>query len=159
MTTEQVSIAALVSHFSFRCASKYASLHIVFTLDPVSIMAFVIWAEILASTCGPTMGLAQVTVFMTRSNTSKQVTSLMENAPGNCFEPSSFSEKIPGHCSEPLSFSVSFPTLFSLCSTSILLTERGAPSLLALSRQLRQSSYLAKIILSHPLHLCLCSSE
>src|SRR5271170_3827873 len=145
MTTEQVSIAALVSHFSFRCASKYASLHIVFTLDPVSIMAFVIWAEILASTCGPTMGLAQVTVFMTLSNTSKQVTSPMENSPGDCLTSSSFS--------------VFISTLFSFCSTSILLIERGAPSLLALSRQLRHSSYLTKIILSHPLHLCFCSSE
>src|SRR5271170_4361931 len=159
MTTEQVSMAALVSHFSSKCASKYASLHIVFTLDPVSIMAFVIWAEILASTCGPTMGLAQVTVFMTIFNTSKQVTSLMENAPGKSFGPFPFSEKIPGHCSEPLSFSVSIPTLFSLCSTSILLIERGAPSWLALSRQLRQSSYFARIIRSQPLHLCFCSSE
>src|SRR5271170_4141061 len=145
MTTEQVSIAALVSHFSFKCASKYASLHIVFTLDPVSIMAFVIWAEILASTCGPTMGLAQVTVFMTISNTSKQVTSLMENSPGNCPWPSSFS--------------IFISPLFSSDSTSILLTECGAPSLLALSRQFRQSSYLARIILSQPLHLCFCSSE
>src|SRR5271170_670329 len=106
-------------------------------------MAFVIWAEILASTCGPTMGVAHVTVFMTLLKTSKHATSLMENSPGDCLKSSSFSAFISA--------------LFSLCSTSILLIERGAPSLLALSRQLRQSSYLARIILSHPLHLCLGS--
>src|SRR5271170_4998459 len=122
-------------------------------------MAFVIWAEILASTCGPTMGVAHVTVFMTLSKTSKHVTSLMENSPGDCLKSSSFSEELPGHCSGPLSFFFFISTLFSFCSTSILLIERGAPSLLALSRQLRQSSYLAKIILSQPLHLCFCSSE